>query len=570
MFIAFGTICLSIATFYFYIFARSKERFIKYWGLCWLCYSCSLLFLILDTNEDYAIFLELRKIFDMFHILFLLFGVYTFQNFRIPGYWTRFSLYLMIWALLSILYDFDLLSLYLPISMFQVCVTTMICYLVLRTWKVSIPERLTASLVFGLWGFGKVMISIVEAINIENISSYYLAEIIFLNVLNFIVFIIYLQRSEFKLDVTRKQFKLIVENALDVIFIYQINPPSFSYITPSAEKVLGYVPQDFYNDNKFYLQLVNREDFDKINSLFDYRTFGSAQKENTEILKIYLKNSQEIWAEITTTTVYEDQIPIALEGVIRDVTVMKKAEIEMLASKKSREVFFSYISHELKTPITSILAYITALKDDTITDETKRTEALDIIYKKILLLNRLVYDVFQISKLEIKQFSFAFMVMDGQNFVNELIGNHYHDFKRADLKLELKIQENVLKNVSVIADSARMEQVFANIVDNAIRFSEKGKSIKINFGIDAKKEHLEFSVKDYGLGISEEDLPHIFDRFYQVNGEKPSSSEVTSGLGMTIAKEIVEAHGGIISVKSRINKGTTFKVSLPLYFEKEE
>ena len=87
--LAFGGISLGVASVYFYIFARSKERFIQFWGLCWVCYSCSLLLLIL--GEGYQALLILRKVFDMYNILFLLFGVYRFQNLRIPGFWTRFS-----------------------------------------------------------------------------------------------------------------------------------------------------------------------------------------------------------------------------------------------------------------------------------------------------------------------------------------------------------------------------------------------------------------------------------------------------------------------------------------------
>jgi signal transduction histidine kinase len=331
-----------------------------------------------------------------------------------------------------------------------------------------------------------------------------------------------------------------------------------------VEKVLGYFPHDFYDDAKFYLQLVEQKDIPQISELFDYQFPG---RENRSVLRIFRKNLQPIWAEISTTLVLEGGEPIALEGVIRDITATKAAEEQMLASKKSKEVFLSYISHELKTPVTSLLAYITALRGNTFELEEKRKEAIDIIYKKTLTLERLIYDLFQLSKLETKQFSFAFMVMDGQDLAAALTREYLLDIKSAGLKPVVKMDKAALNGVSVIVDEARIQQVFSNILANAVRVSQKGGAIRLSVGVDAKKKRLEISVRDYGAGIAAKDLPYIFDRFYRVDSGEHSAREDTSGLGMTIAKEIVEAHNGTITVRSRLQRGSTFTVHLPLYFE---
>lgn len=562
--LAFVALSLGIASVYFYIFARSKERFIQFWGLCWACYSCSLLLLIFGGSGGHEVFLAMRKVFDMYNLLFLLFGVYSFQNLRIPGYWWRFSLYLLIWVFLAVLYHFDLMSLYVPTSTYQICATAVICYLIIRFWQVPSLEKMTSVIIFGLWGFGKAAVSIIEILYPHNSPSFYLAEVIFSNILNFMVVVLYLHRAEAKLYVAEKQFKLIAENASDVIFFYRIRPAAFTYITPSVEKVLGYFPHDFYDDAKFYLQLVEQKDIPQISELFDYQFPG---RENRSVLRIFRKNLQPIWAEISTTLVLEGGEPIALEGVIRDITATKAAEEQMLASKKSKEVFLSYISHELKTPVTSLLAYITALRGNTFELEEKRKEAIDIIYKKTLTLERLIYDLFQLSKLETKQFSFAFMVMDGQDLAAALTREYLLDIKSAGLKPVVKMDKAALNGVSVIVDEARIQQVFSNILANAVRVSQKGGAIRLSVGVDAKKKRLEISVRDYGAGIAAKDLPYIFDRFYRVDSGEHSAREDTSGLGMTIAKEIVEAHNGTITVRSRLQRGSTFTVHLPLYFE---
>lgn len=560
--LAFGGISLGVASVYFYIFARSKERFIQFWGLCWVCYSCSLLLLIL--GEGYQALLILRKVFDMYNILFLLFGVYRFQNLRIPGFWTRFSLYLLIWAFLAALYQFDLMPFYLPASVFQISATIVICYLIERFRQVSPLARIASGFIFGIWGIGKAAISIIEILYPEYIASLHLAEVIFSNILNFMVVLIYLQRAEEKLHVAEKQFKLIAENVSDIIFLHQVQPASFMYITPSVERLLGYLPRDFYEDPNFFLQLVDQKDIPEINRLFDY---PSPEQEKHAVLRIFRKNLQPIWTEITTAPVYEGEKPIALAGVIRDITTIKEAEEQMLMSKKAKEVFLSYISHELKTPITSLLAYVMALKDNTFETKEKKDEAIEVIYKKVLTLERLIYDLFQLSKLETGQFSFDFMVMDGQDLAEALIRENSLYLKDADITMVLNIDKEALKGVSVIIDEARIQQVFSNILANAVRFSEKGGTIKICFGLDSKKKNLEFSVTDYGPGIAPKDLPYIFDRFYRVDKGEESAREDTSGLGMIIAKEIVEAHNGTISVESRLQYGSTFTVRLPLYCE---
>lgn len=560
--LAFGGISLGVASVYFYIFARSKERFIQFWGLCWVCYSCSLLLLIL--GEGYQALLILRKVFDMYNILFLLFGVYRFQNLRIPGFWTRFSLYLLIWAFLAALYQFDLMPFYLPASVFQISATIVICYLIGRFRQVSPLARIASGFIFGIWGIGKAAISIIEILYPKYIASLHLAEVIFSNILNFMVVLIYLQRAEEKLHVAEKQFKLIAENVSDIIFLHQVQPASFMYITPSVERLLGYLPRDFYEDPNFFLQLVDQKDIPEINRLFDY---PSPEQEKHAVLRIFRKNLQPIWTEITTAPVYEGEKPIALAGVIRDITTIKEAEEQMLMSKKAKEVFLSYISHELKTPITSLLAYVMALKDNTFETKEKKDEAIEVIYKKVLTLERLIYDLFQLSKLETGQFSFDFMVMDGQDLAEALIRENSLYLKDADITMVLNIDKEALKGVSVIIDEARIQQVFSNILANAVRFSEKGGTIKICFGLDSKKKNLEFSVTDYGPGIAPKDLPYIFDRFYRVDKGEESAREDTSGLGMIIAKEIVEAHNGTISVESRLQYGSTFTVRLPLYCE---
>lgn len=246
--VAFVVLTLVMSLIYFYMFARSQEQFIKFFGLCWVCYSLSLLFLILYMGNHEIYFLGLRKIFDMLNILFLLFSAYAFMHIHIPSYWYRFSLYMIIWIVIGTYYQFDLLSIFLPIAMYQVIITFTLCFIVITYWDVPNIEKALSLLVFILWGMGKATLSICE-VGYSNLASLYLMEIIFSNILNFCIFIIYLHKTRSVIDMADRLYRIIAENATDVIFYYKLIPqPAFVYITPSVEEMTGYIPKVFVVD----------------------------------------------------------------------------------------------------------------------------------------------------------------------------------------------------------------------------------------------------------------------------------------------------------------------------------
>ncbi|MDO4552031.1 MAG: PAS domain-containing sensor histidine kinase [Bacillota bacterium] len=561
--IAFVVLTMFMAMAYFYFFARRQERFIQYWGFCWVFYSCSLLFLILSINYDNLLLLEARKVFDVLNILCLLFGAYAFIHRRIPGYWYRFTLYMIIWAALAVIYNFTLMALYIPVSMYQAVITVVLCVIILRYWDIPKTEKALAVPIFFLWGFGKALLSLFE-VEYFNISTLYLIEIIFSNVLNFFIFIIYLQKATEDLQLAERRFRIIAENASDVIFFYTLRPqPAFSYVSPSAEILTGYTPQEYYNDPKLYLKLVEPEYFPVLTDVFG----AGGNTEDVTLFRLLHKNGAPLWAELRRTVIYENGQAVATEGIIRDVTLMKNAEEELTASKNARELLLSYISHELKTPITTILGYVTALRDGTLRDPAEKKDALDIIARKALVLERLIQDLFQLSKLETKQFSFRFMMVQAQELVSELISRHSGDVKSAGLHLKTELGRELQGNISIIADPDRIDQVFSNILFNAIRFSRPGERILVKAGLDKAKENLLISITDKGAGIAPEDLPHVFDRFYKAERRLGITDESNSGLGLTISKEIIEAHNGNISVRSRLGKGSMFIIAIPVYKE---
>jgi len=565
--LTFIVLTLLMSFVYFYMFARSQNLsqnlYVRYWGFCWIAYSLSLLFLVLSINKDIIQLLELRKIFDLLNVLFLLYGAYAFMHAHIPTYWHRFFLYITLWFLLGVVYKFDNLSMYLPVSMYQVIVTVTLCYIVFKYWSVPVFEKVLSIAVFLLWGVGKAALSIFE-IYYYDVSSLYLMEIIFSNILNFSIFIIYLQKTKDELAIADRLYRIIADNATDVIFYYTLKPqPAFTYVSPSVETLTGFTPDDFYQNPRFYLEITNSEHFDAVKAIFN----GKQPPESDKAFLLHHKNGTAFWGEFNCSILDKDGIPVAVEGIIRDITRMKSAETQLRSAKQSRDLLLSYISHELKTPITSILGYVNALNDGTISDPKEKIDAMEIISSKALLLEHLINDLFQLSKLESNQFSFDFMHLSALDLSRQLMDKHLLDIKSANIKPAVEMDTQALQTRYIIADPKRIDQVFSNIVFNAIKYTEINDKIKIKFGIDQEKKNYMVTVSDSGIGIPQEDLPHIFDRFFKAHTPVRPGKEAGSGLGLTISKEIITAHRGCISAKSNLGKGSTFTFTIPLYFD---
>lgn len=566
LFIFFSVISLGMSTTYFYIFARSQENFVRLWGICWALYSCSLLFLFIGNITEHMVFFPLRKILDLYNILFLLYATYSFIKKRPPGYWIRFALYITIWIFVSIVYNFDIMSIYMPISIYQMVLTFTLCTIIYRHWNVPGFEKTISIIAFFIWGIGKAAISLVEALNI-NVDNLYLLEMLFLNIVNYVIFIIYLQNSQERLDRTLKRFEIITENFSDVLFFYTLEPnPEISYITPSVQKMIGITPAKVYANEKFYIDYIYPEDYDVFKEVMD---FTSGETEKKAVIRLYNSDARIMWVEFSTKMIFDGCSPVAIEGIIRDVTITKEAENQLVSSKKSRDILLSYISHELKTPITSILGYVAALKDGTLADQKSKEMAINVIYNKTITLEKLVVDLVQLSKLETKQLSFNFSLFECTELALEIIKRHVHDGEEKRIELKTNVEKARLKNKTVIADVDRLDQVFSNILNNALRYTKSGKTIAVNFSTDKKGENFIFSINNSGPLISEKDMPYIFDRFYSVNRGKAAEGENGSGLGLTISKELINAHRGSISVVSNKKVGTTFTVTLPLFNDKE-
>ena len=246
----------------------------------------------------------------------------------------------------------------------------------------------------------------------------------------------------------------------------------------------------------------------------------------------------------------EDNVSGAV-AVLHDITELKKLE-------KMRIEFVANVSHELRTPLTSIQGFIETLKEGAIDDKLNNRRFLSIIERHTQRLNHLINDIIELSHIES-----GFIKMKFQSInIKEIIDTVIFNFQEAIEKKNHTVLVNLSDTLPPIkADAKKMEQVFNNLIDNAIKHTAQGGNI--SFNADLKDETIRIAVSDTGEGIPEENISRVFERFYRIDNSR-SREEGGAGLGLSIVKHIILAHGGTVSVQSKLNKGSTFFITLPL------
>jgi signal transduction histidine kinase len=221
----------------------------------------------------------------------------------------------------------------------------------------------------------------------------------------------------------------------------------------------------------------------------------------------------------------------------------------------NRNEFLAAISHELRTPLTYIKGYSDILTKGIIKDSQEQEEYLKIINKETKRISFLINDLFEMSNLQVG----TFKLNKESAYINPIIEKVISSLKPAATNKGIQINANLqLENYSVNIDIQRMEQVLYNLIENAIKYTNRG---VIDVRSYTKKEFMIIEIEDSGIGIPPEDLPKIWDRFYRVDQSRTRKTGGT-GLGLYVVKNIIESHDGQIRVSSKENEGSTFTIFL--------
>ena len=242
------------------------------------------------------------------------------------------------------------------------------------------------------------------------------------------------------------------------------------------------------------------------------------------------------------------------------ITIEKKSLNKRF--RKLREDFVANVSHELKTPLTVIKGSVETLKKGALNNSAEAEHFVNIIAKHTDRLNGLINDILNLSNIEqkIKRRDITFAKCKVGVLIDEVVQMYKGRIQNAGYRLVVKCDFDI----DIVVNKRLIEMALSNLVDNAIKYNRKNGIIKIcafNIG-----ESIQIDIKDSGIGIQQKHIPRLFERFYRIDKLKSRSIGGT-GLGLSIVKQITNLHNGLITVKSDIDKGSTFTIILPCIHE---
>ena len=292
---------------------------------------------------------------------------------------------------------------------------------------------------------------------------------------------------------------------------------------------------------KSFLDVIDSDEIiDVINDVF--MTVQKVKRQVTVPIGIYMKSFDVFGVPIISGKNEWKGIVV----VFHDITELKKLE-------KVRKDFVANVSHELKTPVTSIKGFAETLLDGALNDPEALQTFLEIIYKESDRLQTIISDLLELSKIEDEGFTLNVSKVDVHQLLQEICKVLQNRAESKDISLQIDQSRSLI----VEGDEMRMKQIFVNLIANAINYTPPGGQVQIRFEEEA--DWVKVTVQDTGIGIEKTEIPRIFERFYRVDKDRSRNSGGT-GLGLAIVKHLVEAHHGSIVVDSEIGKGSSFHV----------
>lgn len=299
---------------------------------------------------------------------------------------------------------------------------------------------------------------------------------------------------------------------------------------PMAEKFLDDISQE---DTDVLSKLVNQVMLSDETIYHEISTFN--------------KHYVLIISPVKNTTQGQNNGAVA---IIRDMSEEKKIDI-------MKQQFIANVSHELRTPIQMLQGYTEAILDGIVVEKEDVDEFLNIILDESKRLNRLVNELINVARIDAGETTLNKEMMD----ISPLLEKNIQNFKQSAIEHKTTLQLDLQHTKDVAIDYDKIFQVITNLLDNAMRYTKSGDTIKISTYNDSSNLYIQIS--DTGVGIAKEHINHIFERFYKVDQARTRGKHGT-GLGLFIVKAIIEKHHGEINVESEQGIGTTFTISIPL------
>ncbi len=339
---------------------------------------------------------------------------------------------------------------------------------------------------------------------------------------------------------------------------------SYSIYSDNVKKVIGYSSEQIQKLPEGFKSLVLKEDIPAYNKAYDI--LSPLRKTNSfqHIFRIKNKDGKILWLKEKLIQYQNDDGVLFLKASVFNITEFKEKEEELskLIDDKqnkiiTRDNFLSVLSHDLRAPFSSILGFTEVLMNDPNLNEVERNEYLNIIHDSASNQLQLINYILDWSNMQIGKLNLNPQRIQAQTIVFNCISN----LTGNAIRKNIEIKSNVPESIYIKADERLILQALTNLVSNAIKFSEDGKSVIINVE-RFNQEMVEFIVIDAGVGIPEINQSKIF-RFGKLFSTRGTKGENGTGLGLSLVREIVERHGGQVWFYSREGKGSEFHFTVP-------
>lgn len=361
------------------------------------------------------------------------------------------------------------------------------------------------------------------------------------------------------LTVREEQLRMVTDHVFDVITMTD-NRGFVTYISPSAKTVLGYPPEHFVNrpliQNR---KRIHPEDRTRPLELLRGLTAG---QETTIEMRYKHQDGHYVWLETVGKPFRDAHGSIQIMMVSRDISQRKQAEEHRLELSVERErvrllqQVIGDLSHDLRTPVASLNTSLYLLgKADAVDRQQRYMHKLNA---QVGHIQHVLDDLMSISHLEVAAETLQLESIELNDLLQKAVENHEELMEEKHHHLDFHPASRLLY---VTGDRDQINRALDSLLVNAANYTPENGTIRVQIEANAEEAHI--AIRDTGIGIDTDNMPHIFDHFYRADKAR-STSTGGAGLGLTIARRVVESHGGSISVESELGKGSTFRIFLPL------
>lgn len=540
-----GTV--SIVLIYFYLYAVYRTRYLGIWAISWLVLLSR--FALFDSGlidwQQNGFYLTVYQIQLLITVLLYVWGIHLFMEKKLNNCWIYSALSIFIVSIgINFLQIPLLYKLLLPFVFADfVCIWIGVTFL--RCVELQGIGHSITGYAFIMWGIVSLSVPFVIDKPLFIQFTYTIG-----GLLRFIIgvatLVVYFEKNRGELLIKQNEFRLLAENAVDVIYHYQLFPMrKLKYISPSVITITGHQPEKYYSDNSFVLQLIHPED---ISLLTNFIENLQVSIETPLTLRLLTQDKTVVWVEQKCLPIYDEKGRlIALEGIIRDITERKN--VEQLTSSLDRMTavgsMAATVAHEIRNPMTTVRGYLQVLqrKDKYQEDKPK----FNLMIEEIDRANTIIQEYLSLSQEKVSRLEICSL--------NHIVKTLFPLIQVNSVNSKIAVSIELSNIPDLFLDKNEMRQLLLNMVRNGIEAMSSGGKLLIRTYQEDDKTVL--SISDQGDGIPPQVLERLGTPF-------TTTKESGTGLGLPICYQIAQRHNAKIVVDTS-NEGTTFK----LYFKSQ-